>query len=302
MKVSLNLGCFILDRLCTSDEKPSAVFWKMVFKCFEICSNEYYIFRKKYICFISLVSIQKIWCFVIFPVITSRQRSKPLRFFGDEFSAALSKLRFKTADKNFEKKRFFDKITKFYHLRILGEKIADYGWKGCDSVVKTSLYVSRERVGEIGCFEQFLASFYNYRAESEKMLEFWQLISNRFTGTTFYVSNRFVIILRRIVLFGRIFFYKLFVDQEWKVLELLRILSWQCCYTCNRFEESLVKTIFFRKGVRFCHNFWTMSKYNWPVCVNHFFVYLWQKSLVFVRKFWWFSRTEFQPFKGSIMR
>ena len=146
-----------------------------------------------------------------------------------------------------KKKRFFDKNTKFYHPRILGEKIADYEWKGCDSVVKTSLYVYRERVGEIGCFEQFLASFYNYRAQTEKMLEFWQLISNRFTGTTFYVSNRFVIILRRIVLFGRIFFYKLFVDQAWKVLELLRILSWQCCYTCNRFEESLVKTIFFSK-------------------------------------------------------
>ena len=169
-----------------------------------------------------------------------------------------------------KKKRFFDKNTKFYHLRILVEKIADYGWKGCDSVVKTSLYVSRERFGEIGCFEQFLASFYNYRSQSQKMLEFWQLISDRFTGTKFYVSNRFVIILRRMVLFRRMFFCKLFVDQVWKVLELLRILSWQCCYICNRFEESLVKTIFFRKGVRFCHNFWTMSKYNWPVCVNPF--------------------------------
>ena len=134
-----------------------------------------------------------------------------------------------------KKRFFFDKNTKFYHPRILSEKIADYEWKGCDSVVKTYLYVYRERVGEIGCFEQFLASFYNYRAQTEKMLEFWQLISDRFTGTKFYVSNRFVIILRRIVLFGRMFFCKLFVDQVWKVLELLRILSWQGRHIWNRF-------------------------------------------------------------------
>ena len=49
---------------------------------------------------------------------------------------------------NFEKKIVFRKNKKFHHFRILGPKFSIYRWKIFDSVVESTVYVSRRSVCE----------------------------------------------------------------------------------------------------------------------------------------------------------
>ena len=66
-------------------------------------------------------------------------------------------------------------------------------------------------------------------------------------------------------------------------------------------QESLGKLSFCWNCLRFCHRLWTLRNYHWPLGVTNLCsLYFWRKSLVFLEEIWWFSRTEFQPSKGSL--
>ena len=91
----------------TSGRRPPAWVSKVICTCFGQSFEEKHIFRRNYICFISLDCRCKKWSFVVGLLITSGQKAKNLRFLGKKIRQIHPNCILCLACKNFEEKNVF---------------------------------------------------------------------------------------------------------------------------------------------------------------------------------------------------
>ena len=157
-----------------------------------------------------------------------------------------------------------------FHIffRIFGRKLSDYGWKVFDSVVGIAFHGSSQRVYQIGFFERSF-TFIGLGAKGSRTS------SRKFpAGLSELLIRVQKIILRRDLLYGRIIFPKLFLDQECKLFALPKIFfGWVSKHKFNMSGRLFGEKIFGKSSIKFCHNVWTISK-NDLACWREKFIIL----------------------------
>ena len=195
----------------------------MIYTCFGHSFEEKHGFRKNYICFISLDCKCKKWYFVVGLRIFSGQWAKNLQFFGKKYSEASSKLHFRFGRQKLEEKNcFFLKKTQYFILfGRFGHKTSGYGWKvmvALLDLLRTCL-ANMSRVLDNLTISSQLSGF--------EQNEVGHLAENFPQDCRNYIIRVQKIILRKSLLYGRIIFPKLFLDQECKLFALLKFFSRQ---------------------------------------------------------------------------
>ena len=190
----------------------------MTFTCFGQCFEEKRSFRRNYFCFISLDCKCQKWCFVLGFFITSVWRAKNLQFFGRKDLAASSKLHF-----TFGRHKFEEKIVLFLKKK--------QNVLFCFELSARKILVRDEKF-MVALLDLLSTCLANMSRIMDNLSIFWQLsgfeqkevgvlVQNFPQDCRNYIIRVQKIISRRGLLYGRIIYPKLFLDQECKLFTFL---------------------------------------------------------------------------------
>ena len=207
----------------TSGGRPPAWVSNLICTCFGQCFEEKHSFRRNYICYISLDCRCKKWCFVVGLLITSGQWAKNLRFFGKRFRQLHQKCILRLAGKKSKKKlfSFSKKHNVIFCLGYSARKILVMDEKFMVALLEllsTCLANMSKILDKLNIFSQL--SGFEQKDVGVLVQIFPQDCRN-------YIIRVQKIILRKSLLYGRIIFPKLFLDQECKLFALLKFFSRQ---------------------------------------------------------------------------
>ena len=189
----------------------------------------------------------------------------------------------------------------FYHFETMSQKITFFSGGKHSAGSSTLQFRCPDEIFDENWSLEKITKFHPFRIVGEK---FWLSTEKSWQHCRNHILRVQEIGLTRVCFFSndflklnsRSWFESIGTFDDTFLAVLLNLHS-----ICQK--DSLGKIFYWWNCIRFCNRLWTMSKYKWPLGVTNLcFLYFWRKSLVFLEEIWWFSRTEFQPSKGSLWR